>query len=348
MVPFAGFVMPVQYTSITEEHRAVRERAGVFDVSHMGEFVFGGPNALEAVQRVTVNDVSTLSVDQAQYSAMINENGGIIDDCVVYRLDQNRYMMVVNASNIAKDWTHVNRHLPADVTLADESESTSLLAVQGPRASQVMAAVTDVPLDELRFYWKREGMVASVSTIVSRTGYTGELGYELYFDREGSAAVWQAVMEAGEGVGLQPCGLAARDTLRLEMRYALYGNDIDETVNPYEAALGWIVKLDKGDFVGRDRLREIADSGPERRLVGFRLLDRGIPRTGYPVAVDGTEISEVRSGAMSPSLGYGIGTCYLPVDHAKPGRTLAVLIRGKEVAAEIAKPPFYDGGSLNR
>ncbi len=241
MVPFAGFLMPIQYVSITQEHRAVREQAGVFDVSHMGEFIFGGRDALEAVQRVTVNDVSALSVDQAQYSAMVNEDGGIIDDCVVYRLDDNRYMMVVNASNIAKDWAHVSRHLPSDVTLADESESTSLLAVQGPEASRVMAAVTDVSLEELEFYWKRDGSVASVPAIVSRTGYTGEL----------------------------------------EMRYALYGSDIDETVNPYEAALGWIVKLDKGDFVGRDRLKEIADSGPKRRLVGFRLVERGIPRTGY-------------------------------------------------------------------
>jgi aminomethyltransferase len=322
MVPFAGFLMPIQYVSITQEHRAVREQAGVFDVSHMGEFIFGGRDALEAVQRVTVNDVSALSVDQAQYSAMVNEDGGIIDDCVVYRLDDNRYMMVVNASNIAKDWAHVSRHLPSDVTLADESESTSLLAVQGPEASRVMAAVTDVSLEELEFYWKRDGSVASVPAIVSRTGYTGELGYELYFDREGSAVVWQALIEAGEGIGLLPCGLAARDTLRLEMRYALYGSDIDETVNPYEAALGWIVKLDKGDFVGRDRLKEIADSGPKRRLVGFRLVERGIPRTGYPVAVDGTEISEVRSGAMSPSLGYGIGTCYLPTgcDSRERGR----------------------------
>jgi aminomethyltransferase len=348
MAPFAGFLMPIQYTSITEEHRAVRERAGIFDVSHMGEFIFAGPNALEAVQRVTVNDVSALSVDQAQYSAMVNEDGGIIDDCVVYRLDDSRYMMVVNASNIAKDWAHISRHLPSDVTLADESESTSLLAIQGPEASRVMAAVTDVPLEELEFYWKRDGSVASVPAIVSRTGYTGELGYELYFDREGSTAVWPALMEAGEGVGLLPCGLAARDTLRLEMRYALYGSDIDETVNPYEAALGWIVKLDKGDFVGRDRLKEIADTGPKRRLIGFRLVERGIPRTGYPVAVDGTEISEVRSGAMSTSLGYGIGTCYLPTEHAKAGTTLAVVIRGKEVAGEVVKPPFYGDGSLNR
>lgn len=246
MVPFAGFLMPVQYASITQEHHAVRERVGVFDISHMGEFALEGPRALEVVQRVTVNDASSLAVNQAQYSAMVNEDGGIVDDCVVYRLGEQRWLMVVNASNIAKDWEHVRAHLPADgVELRDDSDTITLLAVQGPRAAAVVAALTDVPLDDLSFYWKRDGRVAGVETIISRTGYTGEDGFELYFDRSGSEDVWSALFEAGAAHGIEPCGLGARDTLRLEMKYALYGNDIDESTNPYEGGLAWIVKLDK-------------------------------------------------------------------------------------------------------
>jgi aminomethyltransferase len=349
MVPFAGFVMPVQYASITQEHHAVRERVGVFDISHMGEFELAGPRALEAVQRVTVNDAAALAVDQAQYTAMVDERGGIIDDCVVYRLAEERWLMVVNASNIAKDLAHVEAHLPADgVTLEDQSEATSLLAVQGPRAAAVVGALADVPLDDLKSYWKRDGRVAGVPAILSRTGYTGEDGFELYFDRAGSEAVWSAVMDAGAEHGIEPCGLGARDTLRLEMKYALYGNDIDESTNPYEGGLGWIVKLDKGDFVGREALAGIAEEGPSRRLVGFRLEERGIPRAGYPVLLDGEAVSEVRSGAMSPTLGYGIGTCYLPKGRTKAGTPLAIEIRGRALAGEVVKTPFYGGGSLKR
>jgi len=349
MVPFAGFLMPVQYASITQEHRAVRERVGLFDISHMGEFALEGPRALETVQRVTVNDASGLAVDQAQYSAMVDQRGGIVDDCVVYRLAEERWLMVVNASNIAKDWRHVRARLPdAGVELRDDSEDISLLAVQGPAAAAVMAAVSDVSLDDLGFYWKRDGRIAGVPAIISRTGYTGEDGFELYFDRGESEAVWSELMEAGAEHGIEPCGLGARDTLRLEMKYALYGNDIDEGTNPYEAGLGWIVKLDKGDFVGRDALARIADEGPQRRLVGFRLLERGIPRPGYPVLLDGEPVAKVRSGAMSPSLGYGIGTCYLPKGRTKAGTSLAVEIRGRALAAEVVKTPFYIDGSLAR
>jgi aminomethyltransferase len=313
MVPFAGFLMPVQYASITQEHRAVRERVGVFDISHMGEFTLEGPRALEAIQRVTVNDASALAVDQAQYSAMVDEDGGIIDDCVVYRLGDERWMMVVNASNVEKDLAHVREHLPADgVELRDDSDRFTLLAVQGPRAAETVAELSDVPLDDLAFYWKRDGRIAGVETIISRTGYTGEDGFELYFDREHSDSVWSAVIDAGAKHGIEPCGLGARDTLRLEMKYALYGNDIDESTNPYEGGLAWIVKLDKGEFTGREALARIAENGPSRRLVGFRIDERGIPRAGYPVLLDGEPVSEVRSGAMSPTLGYGIGTCYLP------------------------------------
>ena len=349
MVPFAGFLMPVQYASMTQEHRAVRERVGVFDISHMGEFTLEGPRALEAVQRVTVNDAGSLAVDQAQYSAMVNERGGIIDDCVVYRIADQRWLVVVNASNIAKDWDHVRAHLPPDgVELRDDSDATTLLAVQGPRAAAVVGALADVPLDDLAFYWKRDGRVAGVETVISRTGYTGEDGFELYFDRSGTEAVWSALMAAGAEHGIEPCGLGARDTLRLEMKYALYGNDIDETTDPYEAGLSWIVKLDKGEFVGRDALTRIAEAGSARRLVGFRLLERGIPRAGYPVLLDGEPVSEVRSGAMGPSVGSGIGTCYLPKGRTKAGTELAIEVRDRALSGQVVKTPFYTGGSLKR
>ncbi len=347
MVPFAGFLMPVHYGSINDEHRAVRERAGLFDVSHMGELVFSGPRASDCLQRVTVNDVTALDVDQAQYSAMVNMEGGIVDDCVVCRVARDRYLMVVNATNIEKDKEHIRRHAP-HAELRDESESTSLLALQGPRAGEILRAVVDVDLAEIAFYRTRDSEVAGVPAIVSRTGYTGEDGFELFFERAASEAVWEALMEAGRDFGLEPCGLGARDTLRLEMKYALYGNDIDESTNPFEAGLGWIVKLDKGEFVGREALAAIRERGPTRKLVGFRLLERGVPRPGYPVRLDGASVGDVRSGTMSPSLGYGIGTSYLPADRSSPGTRLEVEVRGRGVPAEVVKTPFYTDGSLKR
>ncbi len=349
MVPFAGFLMPIQYASITQEHQAVRRSVGIFDISHMGEFLLEGSRAAEAVQRVTVNDVASLAIHQAQYSAMVDESGGIIDDCVVYRLTEEKYMMVVNASNIDKDWSHVLANLPADgVKATDISDEVSLLAVQGPRAAELVGALTSASLNRLEFYWKTDGDLAGVETIISRTGYTGEDGFELYFPREHSRLVWETIEFAGRDLGLEPCGLGARDTLRLEMKYALYGSDIDETTNPYEAGLGWIVKLEKGEFVGSEALRAIAEMGPARRLVGFRLAERAIPRPHYPVVVDGEPVAEVRSGAMSPSLGYGIGTCYLPKGHTRVGSSLGVMIRGRELDAEVVKTPFYTEGSLRR
>jgi aminomethyltransferase len=347
MVPYAGFLMPVQYESITEEHRAVRERAGLFDVSHMGEFVFSGPRALGDVQRVTVNDAGALKVDQAQYSALVDEDAGIVDDCVVCRLDEERFLMVVNAANIGKDVAHIRRIAP-EAEIEDRSEAISLIALQGPRAETILRTLTDLDLGSIDFYWKRDGQVADVPAIVSRTGYTGEDGFELYVDRAAIEEVWEALLEAGRGHGLQPCGLGARDTLRLEMKYALYGNDIDETTNPYEAGLGWIVKLDKGDFVGRDALAAIRERGPERKLVGFRLLERGFPRPGYGVALEGEDVDRVRSGTMSPTLGYGIGTTYLPRDRSSVGTALEIDIRGRRVSAQVVKTPFYEHGSLKR
>jgi len=349
MVPFAGYLMPVMYDSITAEHRAVRESVGVFDVSHMGEVEFEGPDASAAVQRVTVNDVTALAVDQAQYSAIVAEDGGIVDDCLVYRTAEDAYMMVVNASNREKDLAHIEAHRPpGEYDVRDVSDATSLLAIQGPRAEDVMSTIVDVPLGEIGFYRAARTRVAGVPAIVSRTGYTGEDGFELYFDRGESEATWEAVRAAGAGAGIKPCGLGARDTLRLEMGYALYGNDIDETTNPYEARLGWIVKLEKGDFVGRDALVRVREAGPARKLVGFRLNERGIPRPGYDVFLDGERVSRVRSGTMSPSLGYGIGTCYLPADRAGSGTPVGVGVRGDILEAEVVQMPFYQGGSLRR
>lgn len=349
MVPFAGFRMPVMYDSITAEHRSVRERVGVFDVSHMGEVVFEGPDASVAVQRVTVNDVTALTVDQAQYSAIVAEDGGIVDDCLVYRTAEDAYMMVVNASNREKDLAHIEAHRPGgEYEVRDVSDETSLLTVQGPRAEEVLAAIVDVPLGEIGFYRMAQARVAGVRAIVSRTGYTGEDGFELYFDRAESETTWKAVSTAGAGAGIKPCGLGARDTLRLEMGYALYGNDIDETTNPYEARLGWIVKLEKGDFVGRDALVRVLEAGPARKLVGFRLKERGIPRPGYDVILDGERVSRVRSGTMSPSLGYGIGTCYLPADRAGSGAPIGIEVRGDTLEAEVVQMPFYQRGSLKR
>ena len=257
--------------------------------------------------------------------------------------------MVVNASNVDRDLAHVRAHLPEEgVDLRDDSDRITLLAVQGPRAAETVAELSDVSLEDVAFYWKRDGRIAGVDTIISRTGYTGEDGFELYFDREASEHVWAAVMDAGAKHGIEPCGLGARDTLRLEMKYALYGNDIDETTNPYEAGLAWIVKLDKGAFTGREALAGIAEAGPMRRLVGFRLDERGIPRAHYPVLLDGEPVSEVRSGAMSPTLGYGIGTCYLAKGRTKAGTPLAVEARGRALRGAVARTPFYTEGSLRR
>lgn len=349
MVPFAGYRMPVAYGSIVDEHRAVRERVGIFDVSHMGEFELEGPRALEAVQRVTVNDASALEVDQAQYSAMCREHGGILDDCVVYRMAEERYMIVVNASNVEKDRAHVLAHLPEDgVELRDRSDEIALLAVQGPRAAEVVAPLADVDVEDLRFYWKRDGRVAGVETVISRTGYTGEDGFELYVDAGDAAKLWRALLEKGEAHGLIPSGLGARDSLRLEVGYALYGNDLDEEHTPLEAGLGWITKLDKGEFVGREALRRQKEEGVERKLVGLRLRERGFPRPGYDVVVDGERVGHVTSGTVSPTLGEGVAMAWVDARHAAPGTEVGIDIRGKAVPAVVQRPPFYTEGSIRR
>ena len=350
MVPYAGFEMPVQYeTGIQAEHRAVREAAGLFDVSHMGEFAVEGPDALAFVGSLTVNDPSKLAIGQAQYSALCAEDGTVIDDLLVYRTGEKALLMVVNAANRDGDWTWVNAHAEGhDVTLEDRSDQTALLALQGPRAQEILAPLTELELDGIGFYRFAEGKVAGLSCLVARTGYTGEDGFELYHDRADAPKLWKALLEAGKGHGLVPAGLGARDTLRLEVGYPLYGNDLDRRHTALESGLGWIVKLDRGDFVGKEALARQKEAGAPRKLTGIRLTERGFPRPGYPVFSGGREVGKVTSGTVSPSLGEGIALAYLPVDLTEPGTSVAVGIRNQKVEGVVQRPPFYRDGSLRR
>ena len=344
LVPFAGYEMPVHYPSgITAEHKAVRERCGLFDVSHMGEFLVRGPGAVAFVNHVTTNDAAALAVGQVQYSGILNARGTFEDDCLVYR-EADHLMLVVNASNVAKDFAHIAPHAARfDCTLEDISDQVALLALQGPMAQDVLQRLTDVVLDDIRYYHFTRGTVAGVPDVcVSRTGYTGEDGFELYFPPEHAERLWNALTADAR---VTPAGLGCRDSLRLEMGMALYGNDIDDTVTPLEANLGWITKLAKGDFVGREALVRQKEAGVPRKLVGFTFADRAIPRHGYPVFCDGMPSGSVCSGTMSPSLGIGIGTCYLPASRAVEGTTFEVEIRGKRVVATVVKLPFYKHAS---
>jgi aminomethyltransferase len=349
LVPFAGFEMPVQYpTGITAEHQAVRKAAGLFDVCHMGEFVLRGPQALDLIQAITVNDASKLNEWQAQYSAMCLENGGIIDDLLVYR-GPDHYMLVVNASNKDKDLAWVQEHArDFDVSVEDKSDATALLAIQGPRASEILETLTATDLEGIGYYRFALGDVAGVDGVISRTGYTGEDGFELYVPAEGGMELWNALMEAGASRGLIPTGLGCRDSLRLEMGYALYGNDLDEEHNPLESSLGWITKMDKGDFIGREALARQKEKGVDRRLVGMKLTERGFPRHGYPVVSGGEDVGEVTSGVVSPSLGVGVAMGYVPSELAKPGTEVGIRIRDKVVPALVQRPPFYTEGSVRR
>lgn len=349
MVPFAGYSMPVQYPSgMIAEHRAVREAAGLFDVSHMGEFEVRGPDAEHLVQRVTINDAGKVEVGQAQYSAMVHDDGGLLDDLLVYRLDDH-WMLVVNASNRAKDWAWITQQAEGlDVELTDRSDEIALLALQGPRTREILAPLTPLDLDEIGYYRFAEGDVASVRGLISATGYTGEDGFELYLPAADAVTVWRRLLEAGADHGLIAAGLGARDSLRLEMGYALYGNDLDEDHSPLEASLGWITRLEAGDFVGREALRRQKDEGVARRLVGLRLTERGFPRPGYPIVADGRPIGVVTSGTLSPSLGAGIAMGYVETEWAAPGSQIAVEIRGRAVPAEVQRPPFYADGSIRR
>lgn len=348
MVDFAGFQMPLNYsTGITKEHEAVRSEVAVFDLSHMGEFEVTGPDRNAFVNRLTCNDVAALQPGQAQYSAMLTEGGTFVDDCVVYRFD-DRVMMVVNAANIEKNWEHiVSKKGSINVRLKNISDSVALLAPQGPKAEELLQSLCKFRLSRLEYYDFESGRVAGVDCFVSRTGYTGEDGFELYFRAAHAEVMWHALVGAGRAV---PAGLGARDSLRLEMGYALYGNDIDETINPYEAGLGWLVKLDKGaPFTGLGALQQVKREGVNRKLVGFRCPEKGaIPRHGYDVYLRGHKIDFVRSGGFSPSLKEGIGTTYLPVHSTEPGTEIEIDSRGKRVPAEVVKLPFYKEGSVKK
>ena len=343
MVPFAGFEMPVQYAAgITAEHNGVRQNVGLFDVSHMGEFEVTGKDRVAFVAHVTSNDPSTLAEWQVQYSSFLHASGGIVDDCLVYRFP-DKIMLVVNASNIAKDWNHVSSFASGfDVQLTDVSDQTALLALQGPKAQDTLQPLTKTPLDPIGYYKFTTGSVAGVPCIISRTGYTGEDGFELYHDPKDALKLWAAIT-ANRAVSL--AGLGSRDSLRLEVFYPLYGNDIDDETSPLEAGLGWIVKLKKGDFVGKTALLEAKAKGMTRKLVGFRLTERGFPRQHMPVVVDGAPYGEVRSGTVSPSTGEPIGTCYLPLAKTALGTQFHVDIRGRHVGAEVVATPFWTQGS---
>jgi aminomethyltransferase len=344
IVPFAGFEMPVQYpTGITAEHKAVREKAGLFDVSHMGEFMIRGTQAVDFVNYVTTNDVSALQPGQAHYSTILREDGTIVDDCLVYRAE-DRVIMVVNGSNIDKDFAHISRFLPKfpSTTLGNVSDEVALLALQGPEAARILQQHTDTDLSQIKYYEHRFGKVADVDAYLSRTGYTGEDGFELYFDAGDAETIWKALTASGE---VTPAGLGARDSLRLEMGMALYGNDLDDTTTPLEASLGWLVKMKKGDFVGRDALVKQKEQGLRRKLVGFTTSERSFPRHGYPVFANGAPSGEVRSGTMSPTLGIPIGTAYVPPGSAAEGSPLEIEIRGKRIPAVVQTMPFYKNGS---
>ena len=344
MVPFAGYNMPLQYEGLTVEHLAVRDGVGVFDVSHMGEFIIRGEGAFELVQKVTSNDVSVLVDGKIQYSCLPNETGGIVDDLLVYRIEQNVYMLVVNASNIEKDWAHISKYNTSGAEMINISDKTTLLAVQGPKAAEALQSLTDINLSEMTYYTFEKGVFAGVKNVlVSATGYTGAGGFEIYFDNEHADMIWNAVFEAGKAQGIRPIGLAARDTLRLEMGFCLYGNDIDDSTSPIEAGLGWITKFNHA-FTNSEALLKQKEEGVTKKLVGFEMIDRGIPRQGYAIVdADGNEIGTVTSGTMAPSLKKGIGLGYVNTAFSKKDSEIYILIRDKKIKAVVIRPPFYKG-----
>ncbi len=344
MAPFAGYNMPISYTGINDEHAAVRKNAGVFDVSHMGEFILKGENALDLIQRVTSNDASKLKAGQAQYSCLPNENGGIIDDLLVYCIEENKiYMLVVNASNIEKDWNAITRFNDKNVEMHNISDKTALLAVQGPAATRIIQSLTDLDVLNLKYYTFAKGTFAGVENVlISATGYTGAGGVEIYFEDKGDDAskIWDAIFEAGAQAGIKPVGLGARDTLRLEMGYCLYGNDIDDNTSPLEAGLGWITRFTK-DFNGRAAIEQQKAAGVERKLVGFEMIDKGIPRQGYEIK-DHTAatIGNVTSGTQSPSYGKAIGLGYVTTAFASIDTPIFIKVRDKLLQAKVVKLPF--------
>ena len=345
MVPFASYNMPVQYTGVNQEHAHVRSAVGVFDVSHMGEFYIKGVEAEQLVQKVTSNDVSQLFDGKIQYSCLPNGKGGIVDDLLVYRISSEEFLLVVNASNIDKDWDWISSHNTFKATMENKSDSISLLAVQGPKATESLQGLTDVNLAEMEYYTFKIGTFAGIdNVIISATGYTGAGGFEIYFPNENANAIWDGVFKAGASNDILPIGLAARDTLRLEMGFCLYGNDIDDTTSPLEAGLGWITKLNKGDFIDREYLVNQKETGITRRLAAFEMVDKGIPRHGYPIVdSEGNEIGVVTSGTMSPSLKKAVGLGYINVPTNKVGNDIFISIRNKSLKASVVKLPFYKG-----
>lgn len=349
MAAFAGYHMPISYSGIIEEHMAVRNHAGIFDVSHMGEFIVRGPQARDLIQFITTNDVSKLSDGMAQYNCLPNHQGGVVDDLLVYKLDQSMgmegeeaFMLVVNASNMEKDFNWINENNHYETRVIDISDETALIAVQGPKANDILQKLTDINLSEISFYRFKRGTIAGFSNvIISATGYTGSGGFELYIHKNNAGALWDAIMDAGIPEGLQPAGLGARDTLRLEKGYCLYGNDITDETNPLEAGLGWITKLQKGDFIGRNKILAIKESGIDRKLVGFTMDGRRVPRKDYPVVdSEGKAIGVVTSGTMSPILSKPIGLAYVKTGLHQPGNEIFIDIRGKSEPAQIVKIPF--------
>ena len=345
MVEFAGYNMPISYAGINEEHHTVRRAAGVFDVSHMGEFILKGENALDLIQRVTTNDASKLTAGKAQYSCMPNEDGGIVDDLLVYCIEENKvYMLVVNASNIEKDWNWIQKHNDKNVEMHNISDETCLLAIQGPNATKILQSLTDMDILNLKYYTFVKGKFDGVENVlVSATGYTGAGGVEIYFENKNGAAekIWNSIFEAGAAQGIKPIGLAARDTLRLEMGYCLYGNDIDDTTSPLEAGLGWITKLSKENFVAKDIIQAQKEDGIKRKLVGFEMIDRGIPRHGYDICDEGgNKIGYVTSGTQSPSLNKAIGMGYVAMEQSAIDSTVHIKVRDKLLQAKVVKIPF--------
>lgn len=343
MVPFAGYEMPVQYAGVSHEHHVVRQKVGMFDVSHMGEFWVEGADATAFLNSVTSNDVAKLTPGKVQYSCLPNATGGIVDDLLVYCVNDTKYMLVVNASNMAKDWAWLQQFAGNfNVRMTDVSEDTALLAVQGPLAAQALQSLTDLNLESMTYYTFGIGSFAGVSNVlVSATGYTGAGGFEIYLPNDHAAAAWDAIVAAGAPFGLEPIGLGARDTLRLEMGFCLYGNDIDDTTSPIEAGLSWITKFTK-EFTNSAALKAQKEQGVVRKLVGIKMIDRGIPRHGYPIVdASGAAVGEVTSGTMAPSLNEAIGMAYVPTASAAPGSTVWVEVRGKALKAEVVSLPFY-------
>ena len=343
MVPFAGYMMPVQYEGVNVEHEVVREGVGVFDVSHMGEFLVSGAGALDLIQKVTSNDASVLTIGRAQYSCMPNGKGGVIDDLIIYKIKEEEYLLVVNASNIDKDWDWISSHNSFNAFMRNLSDDYSLLAIQGPKAVEAMQSLTSIDLCEIKYYHFEVADFAGVEhVIISATGYTGSGGFEIYCKNDVAEQVWDKVFEAGADFGIKPIGLAARDTLRLEMGFCLYGNDIDDTTSPLEAGLGWITKLAKDDFIDKDFLANQKEEGIKNKLVAFQMIDRGIPRHDYPIqGANGNTIGRVTSGTMSPSMKIGIGLGYVTKENSTVNSEIFIQIRGKAIKAQVVKLPFY-------